>query len=663
MTNARIDYNASADVRAVLSGIGRTEDVKFSPDNSRLAIVDYVSNEIFLFSVRIQGLNAGISSPGIEILDYSILNSDSLHQPHGLVFLDNHNIIVCNRTGDVCLYEIPAPGDYPRERRIKAKKSIRGTGFLWAKVQTPGSLDCYPLGDNRYRVLVCNNHWHFISSHIVKLGKVARIKNQGTLIQNGLRIPDGISVSPDHAWIAVSNHVDGEVLIYQNTTRLDSKTEPAAVLKGIVCPHGVRFSQDGGVLVADAASQYLHVFESNSGSWNGAHYPAKSIRILDDTTFYDGRYDTREGGLKGIDIDRTGRVLVTTHRFGVLEFHDLNALLSRQDAVDSDAMMELCRQRDRSFELQKRGMLDRQWNFRSRAKETLSGLREDFKQIKPRMRMQLSLYRLYLRNRWSRDPLLDPSGPVLSMTSQPHRLELVFYTLECIGRGTRKPSRIILWLTDKASCLNPPRTLQRLKSRGLEIRCSEELGPHTKYYPYLDRESDLAVPLVTADDDTLYPRNWMQLLIEAYETDASVIHCYRAHRIRMSEGRLMPYNTWVPCEGRQANHLNFLTGVSGVIYPPRYLKFLKQQGKAFIQSCPFGDDIWLNVNALRSGFKVAQIHADPVLFPDIPGSQKRRLYDFNVTSGQNQVQLRRTYSEADLLALHKFAAVSESICA
>jgi hypothetical protein len=559
----------------------------------------------------------------------------------------------------VCLFKIPAPGDHPRERKLKPYTTIRGKGWLLAKVKTPGSVDCYELDDNRYRVLVCNNHWHFISSHIVTPGNAIRIKNQGVLIQNSLKIPDGISISQDTTWIAISNHVDGEILIYENTPDLDRKTEPAAVLKGMVCPHGVRFSPDGKVLVADAASPYLHVYESENGNWRAGQYRARSIRILEDETFYDGQYDSREGGLKGIDIDKTGRVLVSTHRFGVLKFYDLKGLLSSQDAVDSARLIELCRQRDQSLARRKRGVLNREWNFKSRARQTLHGLRAELRQYRRRMRVRLEMFHLYLRNRWSRESALDPSGPVLSMTTQCHRLKLVFYALESIAAGSSKPSRVILWLTDEESCFNPPETLQRLKLRGLEIRHSEELGPHTKYYAYIDSDSDLAAPLVTADDDTLYPRDWMKLLIEAYETDASAIHCFRAHRIRMSDGRFTPYKDWLPCEGRQPSHLNFITGVSGAIYPPGYLKFLKQQGKAFTQSCPYGDDIWLSVNALRGGFKVAQVGDKQRLFPTIPGSQKRRLYDINVVSGLNQAQLRMTYSEADLLALRDFGAVSE----
>jgi hypothetical protein len=429
----------------------------------------------------------------------------------------------------------------------------------------------------------------------------------------------------------------------------------------MVCPHGVRFSPDGKVLVADAASPYLHVYESDNGDWNAGQYPARSIRIVDDETFYDGRYDSREGGLKGIDIDNTGRVLLTTHRFGVLEFRDLNKLLSRNDAIDSGQMMDLLSQRDRSLKRQSSALLKREWNVNSRARQTLWDLRWGLIQRKANMRMRLRMLDLYLRNRWSGESVLDPSGPVLSMTSHCHRLELAFYALESIAVGSKKPSRIILWLTDQSACSNFPVTLQRLQARGLEIYHVEELGPHSKYYPYIDRETDLATPLVTSDDDTLYPPDFLQRLMDAYEADASVIYCFRAHRISMKAGRLAPYNEWLPCDDTQPSHLNFITGVSGVIYPPGYLKYLKQQGKAFTQSCPYADDIWLSVNALRSGFKVAQLGSKQRLFPTIPGSQKQRLYTINVLSGLNQIQLRKTYSKADLLALRDCGAGAESV--
>jgi hypothetical protein len=75
----------------------------------------------------------------------------------------------------------------------------------------------------------------------------------------------------------------------------------------------VRFSPDGRHLfVADAGSPHVHVHARDGGAWHGVHYPVASVRVMDDDVFGRGRYNCREGGPKGVDVDRTGRMLVVT---------------------------------------------------------------------------------------------------------------------------------------------------------------------------------------------------------------------------------------------------------------------------------------------------------------------------------------------------------------
>jgi hypothetical protein len=259
--------------------------------------------------------------------------------------------------------------------------------------------------------------------------------------------------------------------------------------------------------------------------------------------------------------------------------------------------------------------------------------------------------RLSLRNRWSAESLLDPSGPVVSLTTHPGRLDLAFHAIESIGNGYLKPSRIILWITDEESRRRLPITLRRLEKRGLSIEQSEELGPHTKYYPYVERSCTFDAPLVTADDDVIYPRDWLAKLSAAHQSNPEVIHCFRARRMRTTERRLVPYNSWLTCADTRPSHLNFVTGTLGAIYPPGFLRCLKQSGKAFQRCCPTADDIWLTTVALRGGFKIAQLGDRRGNMPTVPNSQKKRLFDLNVLRGENQVQLIRTLSEADLATL------------
>ena len=52
------------------------------------------------------------------------------------------------------------------------------------------------------------------------------------------------------------------------------------------------------------------------------------------------------------------------------------------------------------------------------------------------------------------------------------------------------------------------------------------MGPHMKYFPYVNSVSEHTRPLVTADDDKRYSREWLNGLIEAYKENDSVISIY-----------------------------------------------------------------------------------------------------------------------------------------
>ena len=144
MTHARIDYAVTPGARDALTMIGRTEDITLSPDNGRLAIPDYFGRRIFIFAIRI---DTGAASPRVTLLDYSILSSSqSLREPHGVAFLDNDHIVVCNRAADVCVFRVPVPGDHPRQQHVEPVARIRGHGIFTAGVLTPGIGRCLRTG-------------------------------------------------------------------------------------------------------------------------------------------------------------------------------------------------------------------------------------------------------------------------------------------------------------------------------------------------------------------------------------------------------------------------------------------------------------------------------------------------------------------------------------
>ncbi len=215
------------------------------------------------------------------------------------------------------------------------------------------------------------------------------------------------------------------------------------------------------------------------------------------------------------------------------------------------------------------------------------------------------------------------------------------------------PGRIILWLDEPLDRSLLPAAVRRLELRGLEVAPTRHLGPHNKYFPYVDTVDNLDQPLITADDDVLYPKDWVAGLMSAYRRTPSMFNCYRAHVLRITEGSISNYTTWSSCNSSQPSFLHFATAVAGSILPPSLLRRLKTEGTAFTDLCPTADDIWLHINAVREGIRIRQVRPWQRNFPEIPGTQTVSLAAINVHGSQNDVQIARTYTAEDLAVLER----------
>lgn len=244
-----------------------------------------------------------------------------------------------------------------------------------------------------------------------------------------------------------------------------------------------------------------------------------------------------------------------------------------------------------------------------------------------------------------RRPVVGNAPVVVSLTSYGARLRLVSLTIESIVSGTVRPQRLVLWVDDEADLARAMRSrpLRRLIERGLEVRVGEPAGPHGKWWPYVQSEARHALPLVTADDDVRYGREWLRTLVDAYAAAPDTIHCHRAHRIVLATASTpAPYMTWPPCRSTRPSHASFLTGVSGVLYPPAFLDALRSDGAGFRTAAPNADDVWLTARAIANGVRVAQVEAMPRLWPTIVGGQRSALSRSNGTDGGNDAQIAAT---------------------
>jgi hypothetical protein len=268
-----------------------------------------------------------------------------------------------------------------------------------------------------------------------------------------------------------------------------------------------------------------------------------------------------------------------------------------------------------------------------------------------RLHACLALVYLRLRNLVARGAATGSAPVVVSLTTYGARIHTVSVAIESIARGKTRPQRLLLWLQSPEQFEARPESIRRLERRGVEVLVSANYGSHTKYYPYVQSVERHTVPLVTADDDVVYPPDWLARLIAANQQDPEAISAHWINVMRVSGDRMADYATWARARDTAVRPANFAVGVSGVIYPPAMLQELKRRGVGFAAACPNADDLWLKWVALRAGIPVRQVGSVPHHFPIIPGSQGQSLMQSNVGENRNDHLIRGLYSAEDLAAL------------
>ncbi|HET6564514.1 MAG TPA: beta-propeller fold lactonase family protein, partial [Xanthomonadales bacterium] len=299
-----LEFTTSNAVRDALAETGRTEDVRFSPDNRWLVLAGYGLQHLLVLSVRVQ---KGPTGTVVLADDFMKLKSDGITSAHGVDFIDGRTLAVANRDGYVSIIEIPSGALAGRCQEVGPVCEI--TGGRFSKMNSPGSIAVRHQNGGKVSLLVCNNYIHRVTQHVVDPARGFQVKSNSVLLERSLNVPDGIAVSRDGRWIAVSNHVTHEILIFDDRWLLGRYSRPVGVLTGTAFPHGLRFTPDDRhLLVADAGSPVINVYQRGSG-WAGTRGPLRTTTVLDHDTFQRGRANPAEGGPKGLDIDRSGAVV------------------------------------------------------------------------------------------------------------------------------------------------------------------------------------------------------------------------------------------------------------------------------------------------------------------------------------------------------------------
>ncbi|MDO6523493.1 hypothetical protein Q4578_18000 [Shimia thalassica] len=158
-----------------------------------------------------------------------------------------------------------------------------------------------------------------------------------------------------------------------------------------------------------------------------------------------------------------------------------------------------------------------------------------------------------------------------------------------------------------------PSNLSRLQeefSEKLEFVYCANTGPHRKLLPYLYRHWGESRLVVTADDDTIYPNNWLEQLAEAYDKFRCVI-AYRGHRMLVWNGKLAPYRKWMTSRIEEnPSQLILPTGKDGILYdtaffPPNVLNI-----EDALMLTPTADDLWFRYHLALNRIPVFVLNTD-----------------------------------------------------
>lgn len=251
---------------------------------------------------------------------------------------------------------------------------------------------------------------------------------------------------------------------------------------------------------------------------------------------------------------------------------------------------------------------------------------------------------------------------IVSLTSFPERINTVHLCINSLLRQEMLANHVILWLAKsqfpKKSEL--PSSLLKLETRGLEIRFCEDLKSYKKVFFTAQEYVDSII--ITCDDDTLYPESWIKNLIETHHAYPECVCCYRAHKIILKNGVIVPYNDWLSLSPNIKGPSIWLIpiGVGGVLYPPKYFEKVEFDFDLIKRLCPTTDDLWLKVIGMKNGYKVVKVKCNSKEWFTIKSSQRHSLMHENIGMNTNDKSMNKLINHYHLYELLERGEILEN---
>ena len=217
---------------------------------------------------------------------------------------------------------------------------------------------------------------------------------------------------------------------------------------------------------------------------------------------------------------------------------------------------------------------------------------------------------------------------IISLTSFPARINAVRETIESLLNQSMCADKIILWLAEEQfpnKEKDLPQELLELIPKGLKIDWCNDIRSYKKLIPTLKKYPESII--VTADDDNIYPKQWLEKLYNSYLKYPNDIHAHRItkffykHGFEVIAGGQDYY--------KKPSYLNKLVGLGGVLYPPNcfYKDILNEE--LFMKLAPTNDDQWFWFQAVLNGTKIRVVENPEIEANYVEGTQQYGLTNIN----------------------------------
>jgi len=195
----------------------------------------------------------------------------------------------------------------------------------------------------------------------------------------------------------------------------------------------------------------------------------------------------------------------------------------------------------------------------------------------------------------------------VSLTSISGRIGRLEAVVRSILAQEVPPARVLIHLSREGYLLDegvaelPEGLAALVDGARVQVLWVGNTGPYRKLLPWLGAHLGTGRMVVTADDDTLYPADWLGRLIAGRQATGAVTG-WTAHPVVLRRGRVAGYGQWFGAEVPEGPVLRLLPiGKDGVLYAGTDFPAEVMDFPTAARLAPTADDLWLRWHLARVG--------------------------------------------------------------